>query len=111
MKSDVPLLTFSCKRRNVPKILLIDFRFGENDSEDSTKTGLQLIYATGRQMKNKKQLLLLPITIWSGLEQGFFGADFTAVIYSSQVQFLNIWSTKNSFEKKLQSVSKSTLPF
>ena len=57
----------------------IDFRFGENDSEDSTKTGLQLIYATGRQMKNKKQLLLLPITIWSGLEQGFFGADFTAV--------------------------------
>ena len=62
-------------------------------------------------MKNKKQLLLLPITIWSGLEQGFFGADFTAVIYSSQVQFFNIWSTKNSFEKKLQSVSKSTLPF
>ena len=110
MKSDVPLLTFYYKRRNVPKIL-IDFRFGENDSEDSTKTGLQLIYATGRQMKNKKQLLLLPITIWSGLEQGFFGADFTAVIYSSQVQFLNIWSTKNSFEKKLQSVSKSTLPF
>ena len=57
----------------------IDFRFGENDSEDSAKTGLQLIYATGRQMKNKKQLLLIPITIWSGLEQGFFGADFTAV--------------------------------
>ena len=55
-------------------------------------------------MKNKKQLLLLPITIWSGLEQGFFGADFTAVIYLSQVQFLNIWSAKNSFEKKLQSV-------
>ena len=63
-------------------------------------------------MKNKKQLLLLPITIWSGLEQGFFGADFTAVIYLSQVQFLNsIWSAKNSFEKKLQSVRKSTLPF
>ena len=56
-------------------------------------------------MKNKKQLLLLPITIWSGLEQGFFGADFTAVIYLSQVQFLNsIWSAKNSFELKLQSV-------
>ena len=35
--------------------------------------------ATGRQMKNVKQLLLLPITIWSGLQQGFFGADFTAV--------------------------------
>jgi hypothetical protein len=31
-------------------------------------------------MKNRNQLLLIPITIWSGLEQGFFGADFTAVI-------------------------------
>ena len=24
------------------------------------------------------QLLLIPITLWSGIEQGFFGADFTA---------------------------------
>ena len=54
-------------------------RFGESDSEDSPETGKQLLIATGRQMKNIKQLLLLPITIWSGLQQGFFGADFTAV--------------------------------
>ena len=34
--------------------------------------------ATAKQLKKKKQLFLIPLTIWSGLEQGFFGADFTA---------------------------------
>ena len=32
-----------------------------------------------RHMKNRDQLLIIPLTIWSGIEQGFFGADFTAV--------------------------------
>ena len=36
-------------------------------------------------MRHKKQLLLIPLTIWSGLEQGFFGADFTAVSTHSTV--------------------------
>ena len=40
---------------------------------------MQLLVATFRHMKNKNQLLVIPITIWSGIEQGFFGADFTAV--------------------------------
>ena len=35
--------------------------------------------ATFRQMKKKEQILVIPITFWSGIEQGFFGADFTAV--------------------------------
>jgi hypothetical protein len=43
-------------------------------------SGLSLLVATFKLMKNRNQLLLIPITIWSGLEQGFFGADFTAVI-------------------------------
>ena len=30
-------------------------------------------------MRNPQQLLIIPITFWSGIEQGFFGADFTAV--------------------------------
>ena len=25
------------------------------------------------------QLMIIPLTFWSGVEQGFFGADFTAV--------------------------------
>ena len=32
-----------------------------------------------RQLGNARQLLIVPITFWSGLEQGFFAADFTAV--------------------------------
>ena len=35
--------------------------------------------ATFRHMRKKEQLLVIPITFWSGIEQGFFGADFTAV--------------------------------
>ena len=38
-----------------------------------------LITATVRQMSNREQLLLIPLTLWCGVEQGFFGADFTAV--------------------------------
>jgi hypothetical protein len=30
-------------------------------------------------MKDPSQLLVIPLTFWSGIEQGFFGADFTAV--------------------------------
>jgi MFS family permease len=41
------------------------------------KTGLQLILATTTQMKHPYQLLLIPITIFSGLEQGFLSTDFT----------------------------------
>lgn len=32
-------------------------------------------------MKNPYQLLIIPLTFWSGMEQGFFGADYTAVSY------------------------------
>ncbi|XP_023320214.1 UNC93-like protein isoform X2 [Eurytemora carolleeae] len=31
-----------------------------------------------RHMRKPKQLLMIPLTFWSGIEQGFFGADFTA---------------------------------
>jgi len=55
-------------------------RFGEEDRKKGKQqlTGMQLLVATFRHMKNKKQLLIIPLTIWSGIEQGFFGADFTA---------------------------------
>ena len=52
----------------------------EEDKAKSSKTGLELVKATFRHMaKSENQKLLIPLTIWSGLEQGFFGADFTAV--------------------------------
>ena len=56
-------------------------RFGEEERNEGKEklTGVQLLVATFRHMKNKNQLLVIPITIWSGIEQGFFNADFTAV--------------------------------
>ena len=40
---------------------------------------MQLLGATFSHMKKPYQLLIIPLTFWSGVEQGFFGADFTAV--------------------------------
>ena len=56
-------------------------RFGEDERKEGKKnlTGGQLLVATFRQMKKKKQILIIPLTFWSGVQQGFFAADFTAV--------------------------------
>ena len=57
-------------------------RFKENERHQENRpqlSSLQLVAATYNQMKKKKQLLIIPLTFWSGIEQGFFGADFTAV--------------------------------
>jgi len=55
-------------------------RFGEEERKEGRPalTGKQLLVATFKHMKNKKQLLIIPLTFWSGIEQGFFSADFTA---------------------------------
>lgn len=44
--------------------------------------GLQLLSATFRQMKKPYQQLLIPITIFIGMEQAFIGADFTQAYVS-----------------------------
>ncbi|CAF2556398.1 unnamed protein product [Rotaria sp. Silwood2] len=36
-----------------------------------------LLVSTVKHMRHVKQLLLIPLTIWSGLEQSFLGAQFT----------------------------------
>ena len=57
-------------------------RFEENERQREDRrqlSSLQLVAATYNQMMKKKQLLIIPLTFWSGIEQGFFGADFTAV--------------------------------
>ena len=46
-------------------------------------SGFELLIATFRHLKNPFQILLIPLTMWSGFEQGFFGADFTAVSFES----------------------------
>jgi len=55
-------------------------RFGEDERNEGKEnlSGKQLLVATFRHMKKKNQILIIPLTFWSGIEQGFFGADFTA---------------------------------
>eukprot|EP00397_Hematodinium_sp_SG-2012_P021074 GEMP01021748.1.p1 GENE.GEMP01021748.1~~GEMP01021748.1.p1 ORF type:complete len:488 (+),score=105.76 GEMP01021748.1:182-1645(+) len=49
---------------------------GREDTKDLPSTSL--LVATFSHMKQPTQLLIIPLTLWSGLEQGFFGNDFTA---------------------------------
>ena len=58
-------------------------RYGETDRDEKKekRSGIQLLVATFKHMKKPYQLLIIPLTFWSGVEQGFFGADFTAVSF------------------------------
>lgn len=58
-------------------------RYGEKERTGSSSQleGTELLAATFRHMKNPKQLLMIPLTIWSGMEQGFFSAEYTAVSF------------------------------
>jgi len=38
-----------------------------------------LLISTVKHLRNANQLLLIPLTIYSGLEQSFLGAQFTKV--------------------------------
>jgi predicted MFS family arabinose efflux permease len=59
-------------------------RYGESDRTDSSgtrkedKSNLTLLVATFQHMTKPYQMLIIPLTIWSGVEQGFFLSDYTA---------------------------------
>ncbi|XP_018010585.1 UNC93-like protein [Hyalella azteca] len=52
------------------------------DASSTGKSGLQLLVATFNHMRHPFQLLIIPLTIWSGVEQGYIGADYTAAYVS-----------------------------
>lgn len=59
---------------------LSDSRYGEKQRKaEAELTGIQLLSATAYQLKKPYQQLLIPITVWIGMEQAFIGADFTQV--------------------------------
>ncbi|XP_068620378.1 UNC93-like protein [Battus philenor] len=60
-------------------------RYGEKQRKaDPSKelTGIQLLSATAYQLKKPNQQLLIPITLWIGMEQAFIGADYTQAYVS-----------------------------
>ena len=48
-------------------------------------------------MIRKEQLLVIPITFWSGIEQGFFDAEFTAVSRKTFPYFVTLESSNQGF--------------
>lgn len=59
-------------------------KIGLEHSKEENKNPLKLLVNTLRHLRNKNQLLIIPLTMWSGFEQAFISADFT------RVKFLNI---------------------
>ncbi|XP_017774065.1 PREDICTED: UNC93-like protein isoform X1 [Nicrophorus vespilloides] len=59
-------------------------RYGEKQRRNSGAelSGIQLLSATAYQLKKPYQQLLIPITVWIGMEQAFIGADFTQAYVS-----------------------------
>ena len=55
-----------------------DGRTDSSGKRKEDKTTLTLLKATTNHMLKPYQLLIIPLTIWSGIEQGFFLSDFTA---------------------------------
>ena len=40
-----------------------------------------LLLSTARHLRHTKQLLLIPLTMYSGFEQGFYSAEFSKVLF------------------------------
>ncbi|MCL4135175.1 UNVERIFIED_CONTAM: hypothetical protein GTU68_056127, partial [Idotea baltica] len=48
----------------------------ERTKKQGEKSGMELLMATFKHLKNPYQILIIPLTVWSGVEQAFIGADF-----------------------------------
>ncbi|XP_055389960.1 UNC93-like protein [Condylostylus longicornis] len=60
-------------------------RYGEKRKGSQSAqelSGIELLSATFHQMKKANQQLLIPITVFIGMEQAFIGADFTQAFVS-----------------------------
>ncbi|XP_034232341.1 UNC93-like protein [Thrips palmi] len=66
-------------------------RYGEKQRKaEAELTGIQLLSATAYQLKKPYQQLLIPITVWIGMEQAFIGADFTQAYVSCALGIHNV---------------------
>lgn len=54
-------------------------------------SGVELLSATFKQLRKPNQQLLIPLTIFIGMEQAFIGADFTQVCEFPVLIDLNIF--------------------
>lgn len=75
-------------------VILVDplSRYGEKQRRNSAVelSGIQLLSATFIQLKKPYQQLLIPITIYIGVEQAFISADFTQSYVSCALGVQNV---------------------
>ena len=60
-------------------IVMLDRLTGDLDRRKAQESSVSLLIATVKHLRNKRMLLVLPITMFSGLEQAFTFGDFTQV--------------------------------
>jgi hypothetical protein len=58
---------------------LLRYKEGTREGSGQGLSGFQLLAITMKLLKERNQLLILPITMFLGVEQAFVGADYTAV--------------------------------
>lgn len=61
------------------KILIIQTPSNLDAISVMLRHSVTLLVSTVKHMRNVEQIYLIPLTIWSGLEQSFLGAQFTQV--------------------------------
>ena len=66
-------------------------KIGLDALKKEEKNPLQLLISTLKHLKNKRQLLIIPLTLWSGFEQAYISADFT------KVQLIPVFKTNSLF--------------
>ncbi|KAL7307268.1 hypothetical protein TKK_0000465 [Trichogramma kaykai] len=68
----------------VRELIAEETMYGEKQHRNDSKplSGIQLLSATAYQLKKPYQQLLIPITVWIGMEQAFIGAEFTQAYIS-----------------------------
>lgn len=60
-------------------LTLLDPLAAQTQPDEKQRTSLRLLLETLRHLRKPYQLAIVPLTIYSGLEQGFLVADFTQV--------------------------------
>ena len=63
-------------------IILLDRLSGNLSRKKDSVSGLNLLLATLKHLKDRRMQLVLPITFYSGIEQAFVFGDFTKVCRS-----------------------------
>jgi hypothetical protein len=54
-------------------------KIGLKNADKQSKSPISLLINTLKHVRHKNQLLIIPLTLYSGFEQAYIGADFTKV--------------------------------